>query len=132
MKSNCDKMRDEIAGFIAGILPEEEEQALQQHLKECSACRDCAESFEKEEQLLRRFFAKCDANMSAREDGAIEVIGQFDTSSQSGVASVGRTIIKNFLIKHAAVAVVIVFVAVYFVITLSWISEINECIRLSM
>jgi anti-sigma factor RsiW len=125
-------MRDEIADFITGLLPEQEAQALQRHLEECSACRECAASFEKEEQLLMRFFAKLDADMTACEDEAIEAIGRFAASSQTGVVSVGRTIIRNFLIKHAAVAVLIVFVAVYFVITLTWISEINECIRLSM
>lgn len=132
MSSNCDEMRDQIADFITGILPEKEARALQQHLSDCSACKDYAQTLEKEEQLLTGFFAKFDATMTSREDEAISVINGFDTSGQASVIPAGKTILRSFLIRHAAVAVVIVLVALYFVITLSWISQINECIRLSL
>ena len=132
MKSNCDKMKDQIADFITGILPEEETQTFQQHLSECSACRDYALRLQEEEQLLTGFFAKFDENMTDLEDEAINAINRFDTPSRTTVISVGKNIIKNLLIKHAAAAAVIVFVALYFIITYTWISEINECILLSM
>jgi predicted anti-sigma-YlaC factor YlaD len=132
MKSNCDKMKGRIADFITGILPEEETQTFQQHLSECSQCRDYAKRLQEEEQLLTGFFAKFDENMTYLEDEAINAINRFDTPSQTTVISVGKKIVKNLLIKRAAVAAVIVFVALYFIITYTWISDINECILLSM
>jgi anti-sigma factor RsiW len=125
-------MRDQIADFVTGILPEEEAQTLQQHLSECAACRDYAQRLEEEEQLLTGFFAKFDTNMASWEDEAINMINRFDASGRNNVISVGKMIMRSFLIRHAAVAAVIVFVTLYFIITLTYISQINECIRLCM
>lgn len=132
MKSDCDKMQDLIADLITGILPEQETQALQQHLGECFACRSYAESLKQEEQLLAGFFAKFDTDMTAWEDEAIEAVNRFERPRRTGVVSVGERITKNSLIKHAAVAVLVFFVALYFIITLTYISQINECMRLAM
>ena len=132
MKSNCDKMKDRIADFITGILPEQETQTFRQHLNECSACSDYARRLQEEEQLLTGFFAKFDENMTELEDEAINAISRLDAAGRNAAISVGKKIFKDLLVKHAAVAVVIAFVALYFIITLAWISEINECILLSM
>lgn len=132
MKSNCDKMKEQIADFITGILPEAEIHALKRHLSECPVCRDYAEALEKEERLLSGFFAKFDDNITGWEDKAIDLVNSFDASSQTNVISAGKAIMRSLLIKHAAAAMVIVFVAVYFIITLTWISQISDCIRLSL
>lgn len=132
MKNNCDKMKDQIADFITGILPESEIHTLERHLSECPACRDYAEALEKEERLLTGFFAKFDANIAGWEDEAINLINSFDASSETNIISAGKAIMRSLLIKHVAAAVVIVFVALYFIITLTWISQISECIRLSL
>ena len=132
MKSNCDKMRDRIADFITGILPEQETQTFRQHMNECSACSNYARRLQEEEQLLTGFFAKFDENMTELEYEAINAVNRFDTAGRTAGFSVGKKILKDLVIKHAAVAVVIAFAALYFIITLAWISEINECILLSM
>jgi predicted anti-sigma-YlaC factor YlaD len=132
MKSDCDKMKDRIADLVTGILPEHETQALRRHISECSGCRDYAESLEQEERLLAGFFAKFDTDMTVREDEAIDAIDRFEWPRRTGVVSVGGTIMKNFLRKYAAAAVLIAVVALYFIITLSYISEINACMRLAM
>jgi anti-sigma factor RsiW len=125
-------MKDRIADFITGVLPEQETQTFRQHLNECSACSDYARRLQEEEQLLAGFFAKFDENMTELEDEAISAISRFDAASQATVISVGKKFFKDLITKHAAVAVVIAFAALYFIITLAWISEINECILLSM
>ncbi|MHC4388222.1 MAG: anti-sigma factor family protein [Planctomycetota bacterium] len=132
MKSDCDKMKDRIADLITGILPEQETQALQQHFSECSACRNYAESLEQEEQLLARFFGAFSTDMTTLEGKAIDAIERFEWPRRTGVVSVGEMIMKNFLMKYAAAAVLIAVVALYFIITLTYISQINECIRLAM
>lgn len=132
MKSNCDKMKEQIADLITGIPAEKEAQTIEQHLNECSACRAYAQRMEKEEELLTGFFAKFDTNMTSREDEAINIINRFDASRQTNVVSLGKMIMKSLFAKHAAAAALIVFVTLYFIITLTWISQINECIRLCM
>ena len=132
MNSNCDKMKDQIADLITGILPKTETDTLQQHLSECSACRDYARALRKEDELLTGLFAKFDASMAGWEDEAINTINDLDASGQTNIIAVGRTIMRSLLAKHAAAAAVIVVAALYFIITLAWISQINDCIRLCL
>jgi len=132
MNSDCDKMKDQIADLVTGTLPADRVRTVRQHLSECSSCKEYALRLQKEDQLLSGLFAKFDANMANLEEETINAINRFEPSGQAAIITVGRMIMKNLLIKHAAVAVLIVFVTLYFVITLSWISQINECIRLSM
>lgn len=132
MDTNCDIMRDRIADLISGILPETQIHTLQQHLSKCSACRDYAHQLQKEDKLLTGLFADFDAGIRGRQDKVIKAINRFDASGKTNIVSPGRTIVRGFFTRHAAAVAVIIIVAVYFIVTLSWISEINECIRLSM
>jgi anti-sigma factor RsiW len=131
MNSNCDKIRELIPELIDGTLSDTEIQALRQHLSECPACSAYAGALEKEEQLLSGFFAKFDAGMRIREAEVIDAIGTLEAPSQGSVISVVGTILRSSITRHAAAAAVIVVVALYFVITLTWISQIQEYIRLS-
>jgi anti-sigma factor RsiW len=129
MNSDCDRLKDRITDFVSGILPEAEIHALQQHLGECSACRAYAEALRKEDQLLAGLFAKFDAGMPGREDEVINAISQLDAAGRRSIISVSSATVKTLLAKHAAAAAVIIVVTLYFIITLTWISQINECIR---
>lgn len=132
MNSDCERIRDGVADHISGILSETETEMLEEHLMECSSCSDYAQKLGEEERLLTQFFAKFDMDISSREDAAISVINRVDTSSRRNILSVGNRIAGNLFLRRAAAAVLIVFVTVYFVLTLTWISEINEIIRLSL
>jgi anti-sigma factor RsiW len=132
MNSDCERIRDRITDHISGILPETETEMLEEHLVECSRCRDYAQKLREEERLLTQFFAKFDMGIASREDAAISVVNRVDTSGRRNILSVGNRIARNLFLRRAAAAVLIVFVTVYFVLTLTWISEINEIIRLSL
>lgn len=132
MNSDCERIQDRITDHISGILPETETEMLEEHLSECSRCSDYAQKLGEEERLLTQFFAKFDMGISSREDAAIGVINRIDTSGRRNILSVGNRIAGNLFLRRAAAAVLIVFVTVYFVLTLTWISEINEIIRLSL
>jgi len=132
MNSDCERIRDRIADHISGILPETEAEMLEEHLGGCSTCRDYRQMLCEEERLLTRFFAKFDMDIARWESAAIGAVSRLDTSGRTSILSVGNRIAGNIFLRHAAVAVLIVFVTVYFVLTLTWISEINEIIRLSL
>jgi predicted anti-sigma-YlaC factor YlaD len=132
MNSDCERIRDRITDHISGILPETETEMFEEHLMECSMCRGYAQKLGEEERLLTQFFAQFDMGISSREDAAISVINRIDTSGRRNILSVGNRIAGNLFLRRAAAAVLIVFVTVYFVLTLTWISEINEIIRLSL
>jgi predicted anti-sigma-YlaC factor YlaD len=132
MNSDCERIRDRITDHISGILPETETEIVEEHLMECSSCSDYAQQLGEEERLLTRFFAGFDMGIASREDAAIGVINRIDTSGRRNILSVGNRIAGNLFLRRATAAVLIFFVTVYFVLTLTWISEINEIIRLSL
>ncbi|MHC4619296.1 MAG: hypothetical protein ACYTEQ_16245 [Planctomycetota bacterium] len=131
MNRECDKMKERILDLITGILPEAEETAVQQHVSECSQCNSYAEAVGEEDRMLRGLIAGLEADMTSSEE---EVIGKISRINQT-VGRGGSWAVSGFLRaslpKRAAAAAVILVVALYFVITLTWISQIQEYIRLS-
>ena len=111
MNSDCEKIRDEIADLVTGILSEAEVQVVEQHLEECSACRDYARALKHEDGLLTEFFGKIDTNMPERRERVLKAINHSCVSEQSDTISIGRTIMKSRITKLAAAAVIIVGVA---------------------
>jgi hypothetical protein len=69
------------------------------------------------------------ADGSRKQQEAIEAVSRFETWGRSrGIRSVGAQI-KGVLTKHAAAAVVVVAVGLYFAITFSWVTQITALIR---
>ena len=111
MNSDCEKIKNQIADLLSGILSEPQVQALQQHLDECSACRDYAFALQHEDGLLTEFFGKIDTNMPERRERVLKAINRSCASKQSDTISIGRTIMKSRITKLVAAAVIIVAVA---------------------
>ena len=132
MKSDCDGMRERICDLVSGVLADGEADILESHLLKCGVCRDYAEALRKEDELLSGLFAELDSGMRGREEEAIRRINQLEVLQEVGVVCKVRRIVESSLAKHVATAAVIAVVALYFIITLSWISEINELYELSM
>lgn len=132
MNSDCDRIRDGIEELVNGTLSEAETNAVWQHLRECSGCSQYARALEEEEQRLASYFADFESNMSSMEDEVIGALDRAEVSGREKVFSVGRGIIAPVVAKHGMAAAVIIVVTVYFVITFTWISQINEYIARSM
>ena len=130
MNNNCDKIKTQIIEFIADVIAPSEIPALEQHLSQCQSCREYAELLQKEERLLVELFAKIRSDESGREEEIINAIERVNAAGRFGIISARRTITKSAFARLTAMAAVVVFVTAYFAITLAWISEIKECIRL--
>jgi anti-sigma factor RsiW len=129
MNSDCERIRDQAADFVSGILSEAEIRELERHLGECPACSEYAKGLQEEDALLAGLFEKLDSGMRGREAEAIDAINDLEESAEGGMLSVGAGGIREFLSRYAMAAVVVFVVALYFIITLSWISQIKECIE---
>lgn len=129
MNSDCQNMRDRIADLVTGVLPETEAEAVSQHVGECPVCREYAEALQEEDRLLDSLIAGFGADMERREQEAIGALNGFETWARSSVIRSIRTQFKSALTKHAAAAVVVVVVGLYFVITFSWVTQITALIR---
>jgi len=110
MKSDCEKIKDQIADLVTGILPEAQVHELEQHVNECAACRDYARALKDEDMLLTEFFAKIDTDITHQQERVLQAINQSGVSKQSETHLIWRTIMKSPITKLAVAAAVIVVV----------------------
>lgn len=110
MNSDCQKMKDQIADLVTGILSEAQAQIMEQHLNECAACRDYARALKDEDVLLTEFFAKIDTDMTNRQERVLQTVNRSCLSKQTDTLSIRRTIMKSRITKLAAAAVIIIAV----------------------
>ncbi len=110
MNSDCQKIKDQIADLVTGILPKAQVHELEQHLNKCAACRDYARTLKDEDMLLTEFFAKIDANITHQQERVLQAINLSGVSRQSETHLIWRTIMKSPIIKLAAAAVIIIAV----------------------
>jgi len=116
MNSDCEKIKDQIADLVTGILPEAQVHELEQHLKECAACRDYARALKDEDMLLTEFFAKIDTNITHQQECVLQAINRSDVSKQIETHLIWRTIMKSPFTKIAAAAAIIIacFTGIFF------------------
>jgi anti-sigma factor RsiW len=125
MNTDCKKNRERIAGLVTAILPDDQRLLLQQHLSKCHDCKRHAQMLEQEELILAGFFADFDRNITTQQDRVIEALDRIEKPQPTGAFSFLAALTDAPVAKRALAAAVIVIVALYFTITLSWISQIN-------
>ena len=108
MKSECEKIRDQVADYVSGILPDTEAANMRRHLNDCSTCSEYARALEDEDKLLTALFAEIDANMEARPQHVLNEINRSDQCKDSETISPWIQIMKNRITKYAAAAIVII------------------------
>jgi anti-sigma factor RsiW len=129
MNNICYETRDRIADLITGILPTEERNELQKHLKQCSQCKKYRKALQKEDELLTKLFANLNAGMPVRQEKVISALNHTALPESNKIISACRRFVESWVTKGAVLAVLVVFVLVYSVITLACLSQINECIQ---
>jgi hypothetical protein len=111
MNSDCEKMKDQIADLLTGNLSDLQMQKLQQHLNECTTCRDYARELKNEDVLLTEFFAGTDMDTASRQERLLQAIDRVGPSGQTDALSIRRTIMKSPITKLAAAAAIIIAVS---------------------
>ncbi len=113
MSSDCEKIKDQIADLVTGILPEAQVHVLEQHLNKCAACRDYARALKDEDMLLTEFFAKIDTNITHQQERVLQAINHSGVSKQSETHLIRRIIMKSPITKLAVAAAVIIITIVF-------------------
>ena len=110
MNSDCERMKDQIADLVTGILSEARVQEVEQHVKECAACWDYARALKNEDALLTEFVADVNTDMASRQERLLQTIDRSCRSRQTENLSIRRSIMKSPITKIAAAAVIIIAV----------------------
>jgi len=110
MTNDCERMREEIAGFVAGMGQGLGSEELRRHLDSCADCRDYLRALQQEDTSLADHFAAIDAEMAGRQERVLQALKRVDTSNQADRIFIWRGIIMSRLSK-AAIAAAIVLAA---------------------
>lgn len=108
MNSECEKMKDQIADLVTGILSEVEIQKLQQHLIKCTTCRNYARALKKEDALFTEFVETMDTDMTRRQERLLQAIDRSFQSRQTEICSTRRIITESLIKKLVAAAVLVI------------------------
>ncbi len=104
MNRPCPQMQDRIADYVLRALDTQQTQALQEHLAGCAACRQYAESLERQANSLIALGREVETGMSARADRAIEAL-----QNASPVAAGARRVVPFIggFVRTAVAAVLV-------------------------
>lgn len=111
MNNPCEKMRDNIADYILGLLGQEEIEALNKHINQCFQCKEYTKSLQSEKRSLLQFGETLDSEMDARQAKMIEALNQISTG-KIRLFSIWRTIMQSRITKFAAAAVIFIAVLI--------------------
>jgi len=109
MNSPCEEMRYKIADYILGILSQDEIEALDKHISQCSQCKEYADALQNEKQKLLQFGENLDKEMNSREIKVIETLDRI-SNVKTKLPSIWRIIMKSHIAKLAAAATIIAVV----------------------
>jgi len=101
MNEPCPNMQDRIADYVLGALDAGEAQALQEHVRECTGCRQYLQGLQEQSESLVELGREVDTGMTARQDRVIEAL--------ESVAPAARRTFPSFggFIKTAVAAVLL-------------------------
>lgn len=111
MNSDCDNMKDHIADLVTGILSQAQARDVEQHLKDCPACRQYAQALRSEDAMLTGFVSGMDADMPTRQERILQAIDNSNQSGKTTSLSAWRIIMKSPITKLSTAAAIIVVVA---------------------
>jgi len=74
MNRPCPDMQDRIADYVLGALDAAQAEALQEHLDECSVCRQYLQSLKEQSESLVELGRAIGSDMTARQDRVIEAL----------------------------------------------------------
>jgi len=111
MNSDCQNMRDQIADLVTGILSNTQAREIEQHMKDCPACRQYAQALKDEDALLTGFVSDIDADIPSHQERLLQAINNSQQSRQIRNLSIRRTIMKSPITKLSTAAAIIVVVA---------------------
>ncbi|UCD28582.1 MAG: hypothetical protein JSV03_16120 [Planctomycetota bacterium] len=116
MSDSCTAIQDKIAEMITGDLPQQDVIAVEQHVCQCSICREYMQALRADDRLLADYVKSMQETVTQLEQRVIgELDGIIETKSNRWI-SIGGAIVKSKLTRYAAAAAIVIglFISAYF------------------
>jgi hypothetical protein len=114
MSDKCHGFRSRIANSFTGVLPEQDQRELLEHLSVCPPCRDYLQALRREDASLAEYFAGIDEDMAHRQERALQMTECFHTNARTN--TIWRRIMKSRYSKLATAAAILVLAAVALIV----------------
>ncbi len=108
MNKPCPNMQDKITDYVLGALDAVEAEALQQHVSECSGCRQYMQSLRSQSESLVELGREIGAGMTARQDRVIEALENAEPVAGRAFPFVGgfvKTAVAAVLLLGAGITI---------------------------
>jgi len=112
MDSPCEKIQNQLADYILGILSAEECENVDKHVSQCPECRQYKRTLEDENRILMQFGKDLEATMPSRFDKVIEALNRSAPAACGKAFSIWRTIMSNRIARIAVAAVMAIVLLV--------------------
>jgi anti-sigma factor RsiW len=132
MKKACEHTKELIADMVNGMADVSEREAIESHIAACRDCRAYRHALEGEDRLLRDYFGGFEGAVDRGPKQVAVALEHLHIGGWRRLSDILWDFAGSSLSRHAVAAALIVVVTAYFVITLSWITQITECIQQSM
>jgi hypothetical protein len=108
MNRPCPEMKDRIADYVLGALEASQVQALQEHVSECSGCRQYLQALRGQDESLAELGREIDAGMTARQDRVIEALETAEPLARRAFPFIGgfvKTAVAAVLLLAAGITI---------------------------
>ena len=112
MDSHCEKIQEQLADYILGILDAGNREKVNDHVNQCSQCRQYKQSLEDENRGLKQYGENIKARMDVRQEKAIEALNVQTEISNNSNLSLWRTIMGSRKLKLTAAAIILIAVTI--------------------
>ncbi|MEJ2647944.1 MAG: zf-HC2 domain-containing protein, partial [Sedimentisphaerales bacterium] len=101
MNSQCENIQDQATDYVLGILDEDEIELLEEHIEQCSECKEHLENLQKERETLLQLGEIINSKMDEREESVIAALEKV-----SNKQSIKSTLFNSRAFRFAAAAVI--------------------------
>ena len=107
MDSHCEKIQNQLADNILGILSADEYENVNEHVNRCPDCRQYKQALEEEHHALMEFDENVKETLAARRDRLIHALNNASQMTFKEKSPLWRIIMKNNKTKFAAAVLLI-------------------------
>ncbi len=108
MNRPCPNMQDKIADYVLGALDAAQADALQEHVSECSGCRQYMQSLRSQSESLVELGREIGTGMTTRQDKVIEALENAEPIARRAFPFVGgfaKTAVAAVLLLGAGITI---------------------------
>jgi len=122
MEPGCDYVREQMAAFMADLLPPVEAQAVKEHVHQCSACRGYFEGLQSDDRLLTEFVESMQSSLVRVTDG---VTASLEGHSSGRLAATAGDVRLIRVVWRVAAAVLVVGAVLVGAVVL-WLGQVQS------